>query len=180
MAAVIGSILFISFGGIMMASSLNMHSNTSYTISTPYSAVTAVFSSNENIVKNESIQLEIIIENKQQKTVEYTVYPTIIFSEMHVYNGTTIVVSLPPHDSQQFHQNIPFREIGKNSLFMIVKSNDTDTAIDKSSRLKDFNVISQERDYQIQDQQFYYSLAGLIAIPVVISTIKNLKDIISK
>jgi hypothetical protein len=139
--------------------------------------ITTKTSANENLVKDESIQLEVNVQNEIQKPITYSIYPSIIFSGESVYNGTKNISTIQPNETQTYHYTIPFREIGRNSALLIVHSNDT---VELPFRLKNFNVVSQERYYQIQDQQFYYNLLGVIAIPIVISTIKNLKDIFDK
>lgn len=174
---IIGLIIFITVGGLLMSASLNISRETDSTnISSQGLTIITHISTKSNVVKDESIPLEISVKNEGRKPISFVVYPTIIFSENHIYNGTTDVGSILPNQTIKYHHSMPFREVGENSMSLVIHSNVTGDSI-MPVDFTNFNVVTQERYYQIQDQQFYYSIIGIIAIPIVISAIKNLKDI---
>jgi len=174
---IIGLIIFITVGGLLMSASLNISRETDST-NTSSQGLTIIthISTKANVVKDESIPLEISVKNEGRKPISFAVYPTIIFSENRIYNGTTDMGNILPNQTIKYHHSMPFREVGENSMSLVIHSNVTGDIV-MPVDFTNFNVVTQERYYQIQDQQFYYSILGIIAIPVVISTIKNLKDI---
>lgn len=174
---IIGLILFVAVGGLLVSASLNIsRESTGTNTSSQGLTIITHISTKTYVVKDESIPLEISVKNEGQKPISFVVYPTIIFSENYIYNGTKDSGIVLPNNTVTYHHSIPFREVGENSLSLVVNSNVTKEIV-MPVDFTNFNVVTQERYYQIQDQQFYYSIIGIIAIPVVISTIKNLKDI---
>lgn len=137
------------------------------------------FSVPKNLPQYSDILYKFDISNPNSENMTLSIQPIVTIQHKIIYEGQIIEKIIEPNQKFEHTFILPFDEPGYPTVYVNLKSNVVESKKISFSK-ESFNVVTPERYDELNDQKLYYSLLWIIAIPVVISTIKNLKDLFGK